>query len=38
MPAEEYSPLQQMLLESGLTAVKALADLCHNDRVPLATG
>ncbi|XP_026463003.1 ras GTPase-activating protein 1 [Ctenocephalides felis] len=37
MPAEEYSPLQQMLLESGLTAVKALADLCHNDRVPLAT-
>jgi len=37
MPCEEYSPLQQLLLESELYAVKALAELCHNDRVPLAT-
>lgn len=37
MPCEEYSPLQQLLLEPELYAVKALAELCHNDRVPLAT-
>ncbi|EDW06133.1 ras GTPase-activating protein 1 isoform X1 [Drosophila mojavensis] len=37
MPCEEYSPLQQLLLEPELHAVKALAELCHNDRVPLAT-
>lgn len=37
MPCEEYSPLQQLLLEPELCSVKALAELCHNDRVPLAT-
>lgn len=37
MPAEEYSPLQQLLLESGLTSVKTLAEICHADRAPLAT-
>lgn len=37
MPGEEYSPLQQLLLEPGLAAVKTLAELCHADRAPLAT-
>ncbi|KAF7282565.1 hypothetical protein GWI33_002355 [Rhynchophorus ferrugineus] len=37
MPAEEYSPLQQLLLEPGLESVKTLAELCHADRAPLAT-
>lgn len=36
MPCEEYSPLQQLLLEPELHSVRALAELCHNDRVPLA--
>jgi Ras GTPase-activating protein 1 len=29
--------LQQLLLEAELMPVKALSELCHNDRVPLAT-
>ncbi|XP_056643425.1 ras GTPase-activating protein 1 [Diorhabda sublineata] len=37
MPAEEYSPLQQLLIEPGLTSVKTLAEICHSDRAPLAT-
>ncbi|KAL4710967.1 hypothetical protein ACJJTC_017932 [Scirpophaga incertulas] len=37
MPREEYNPLRQLLLEPGLSAVKALADLCRTDRQPLAT-
>lgn len=37
MPAEEYSPLQQLLLEPGLVSVKCLAEICHGDRAPLAT-
>lgn len=37
MPREEYNPLRQLLLEPGLPAVKALADLCRTDRQPLAT-
>nr|CAI5825287.1 unnamed protein product [Callosobruchus analis] len=37
MPAEEYSPLQQLLLEPGLASVKVLAEICHADRAPLAT-
>uniref|UniRef100_A0A034VMS3 Ras GTPase-activating protein 1 n=2 Tax=Bactrocera dorsalis TaxID=27457 RepID=A0A034VMS3_BACDO len=37
MPCEEYSPLQELLLKPELCVVKALAELCHNDRVPLAT-
>ncbi|KRT80028.1 hypothetical protein AMK59_7018, partial [Oryctes borbonicus] len=36
MPAEEYSPLQQLLLEPGLVSVKTLAEICHADRQPLA--
>ncbi|KAJ8918040.1 hypothetical protein NQ315_011496 [Exocentrus adspersus] len=34
---QEYSPLQQLLLEPGLTSVKTLAEICHADRAPLAT-
>lgn len=37
MPCDEYSPLQQLLLEPELSSVKALSELCHNDRIPLAT-
>jgi Ras GTPase-activating protein 1 len=37
MPCEEYSPLQQLLLEPELASVKALSELIGNDRVPLAT-
>ncbi|CAG9835516.1 unnamed protein product [Diabrotica balteata] len=37
MPGEEYSPLQQLLLEPGLVSVKTLAEICHSDRAPLAT-
>ena len=37
MPCEEYSPLQQLLLEPELHSVKALSELCRNDRVPLAS-
>lgn len=37
MTCEEYSPLQQLLLEPELTSVKALSELCRNDRVLLAT-
>lgn len=37
MPAEEYSPLQELLLENEFHSVKALADLCHTNRVPLAS-
>nr|CAH0102365.1 unnamed protein product [Daphnia galeata] len=37
MPEEEYSPLKELLLDPHLEAVRALADLCHLDRVPLAT-
>ncbi|XP_039291566.1 ras GTPase-activating protein 1 isoform X2 [Nilaparvata lugens] len=37
MPEDEYSPLQQLILDPSLEAVRALADLCHMDRMPLAT-
>ena len=37
MPEEEYSPLKELLLDSKLEVVRALADLCHSDRNPLAT-
>lgn len=37
MPCDEYSPLQQLLVEPELNAVRALAEICHNDRIPLAT-
>lgn len=36
MPAEEYSPLQELLLENEFHSVRALADLCHTNRIPLA--
>lgn len=37
MPQEEYSPMQQLILDPNLEAVRALADICHLDRMPLAT-
>lgn len=37
MPREEYSPLRQLLLEPGLAAVKALAEVCRTNRQPLAS-
>ena len=37
MPEEEYSPLKVLLLDNKLEGVRALADLCHSDRMPLAT-
>ena len=37
MPEEEYSPLKVLLLDNKLEGVRALADLCHSDRTPLAT-
>nr|CAD7425858.1 unnamed protein product [Timema monikensis] len=36
MPQEEYSPMQQLILDPSLEVVRALADICHLDRVPLA--
>lgn len=37
MPEDEYSPLQELLLENEFHSVRALADLCHSNRVPLAS-
>lgn len=37
MPCEEYSPLQELLLETELHSIKALAELCHTNRIPFAT-
>lgn len=37
MPSDEYSPLKELLLEPEFHPVKALAELCHNDRIQLAT-
>lgn len=37
MPTEEYSPMQQIILDPDIEAVRALADLCHQDCIPLAT-
>merc|ERR1719150_177975 len=37
MPEEEYSPLKVLLLDNKLEGVRALADLYHSDRTPLAT-
>lgn len=36
MPQEEYSPLLQLILDPSLEVVRALADICHLDRLPLA--
>jgi Ras GTPase-activating protein 1 len=37
MPEDEYSPLQELLLENEFHSVRALADLCHTNRVPFAS-
>jgi len=37
MPQEEYSPLKELVLDSKLEVVVALADICHTDRLPLAS-
>ncbi len=37
MPEDEYSPLKVLVLDPGLQVVRALADLCHSDRTPLAS-
>lgn len=37
MPQEEYSPMQQLILDPSLEVVRALSDICHLDRMPLAT-
>ncbi|CAG7721745.1 unnamed protein product, partial [Allacma fusca] len=36
MPLEEYSPLKELLLDSKMEAVRALADVCHSNRTTLA--
>lgn len=37
MPEDEYNPLKDLILDSKLDVVRSLADLCHSDRIPLAT-
>ena len=37
MPEEEYSPLKELVLDTKLDVVRAMSDLCHSDRIPLAT-
>ena len=37
MPEEEYSPLKVLILDAKLDVVRAMADICHSDRVTLAT-
>ena len=36
MPREEYSPIQELILDPSLEVVRALADVCHLARIPLA--
>ncbi|XP_026288101.1 ras GTPase-activating protein 1 [Frankliniella occidentalis] len=36
MPQEEYSPMKELVLDPSLEVVRALADVCHMDRGPLA--
>ncbi|EEB13509.1 Ras GTPase-activating protein, putative [Pediculus humanus corporis] len=36
MPQEEYSPLQELILDPSLEVVRSLAEICHSDRLPLA--
>ncbi|ODN03089.1 Ras GTPase-activating protein 1 [Orchesella cincta] len=36
MPQEEYSPLKELMLDTRLEAVRALADVCHSNRTTLA--
>src|SRR5438067_2441526 len=37
MPLEEYSPLKELLLDSKMETVRALADVCHSNRTTLAS-
>lgn len=37
MPPDEYNPLKELLLDPDLHVVKALSDVCHLDRAPLAS-
>ena len=37
MPQDEYSPLKELVLFPRLDVVVTLADICHTDRVPLAS-
>ena len=37
MPEDEYSPLKVLVLDPKLEVVRALADMCHSERMPLAT-
>mgnify|MGYP003856013405 CR=1 FL=1 len=37
MPEEEYSPLKVLILDPKLDVVRALSDICHSDRMPLAS-
>ena len=37
MPEDEYSPLKELILDPRLDVVRSLSDLCHSDRIPLAS-
>ena len=37
MPEDEYSPLKELILDPKLDVVRSLSDLCHSDRIPLAS-
>jgi len=37
MPLDEYSPLKELVLNQRLEVAGALADICHQDRLPLAS-
>jgi len=37
MPQDEYSSLKELVLNPQLEVVVALADICHTDRLPLAS-
>ncbi|XP_023333542.1 ras GTPase-activating protein 1 [Eurytemora carolleeae] len=37
MPQDEYSPLKELILNPLLEVVVSLADICHTDRLPLAS-
>ncbi|CAB4068452.1 RASA1 [Lepeophtheirus salmonis] len=37
MPEAEYSPLKELILDSNLDVVRTLSEVCHPERMPLAT-
>jgi len=37
MPQDEYSPLKELILNPAMESVVSLADICHTDRLPLAS-